>query len=529
MKKDQPSSDLIPSGWLWLIVVVILLGGPILMTWLNCGKTNAGLEVQLLQVNDVYEIAGIDNGTLGAMSRIATLKKQLLRRNPNTLLILAGDFISPSVFNNVRQDSAAVAGKQMIEAMNAAGFDLVIFGNHEFDFKYKVLQQRMDESSFQWLSSNVRRLADTATRPFQQQHHDLPTSWSKTFTDEEGRSATIGFIGLTLPDNPGDPKYASYTTTLAAAKELYDQLSKTCDAVVAVTHQDINDDVILADSIPELTAILGGHEHDMRFQKEGEVYITKAHANAKTAFQLKITFNGGDKRPTVVPSLIPIDSTLAKDPLTAAVVDKWMDVAKDYFKGLQFHPDSSVCPGFVTPLDGRDISIRSKPTNLSRFITSAMLWATRGYHTKAALMNAGSIRVDDIITPPVTEYSFLRALPYSGAIQVAWFRGFFLRTVLDSAARLTGDGAFLQFSDNTRKDPSTGKWTIDNRPLADSAVYPVAIADYLIKGRQKKLEFIKKGQPGVDSVFADPTGNAEIRSDVVKATIGYLRSSCPAH
>ena len=45
--------------------------------------------------------------------------------------------------------------QRLIEAMNAAGTDFAIFGNHEFDITEKELQQRINESTFQWISSNA--------------------------------------------------------------------------------------------------------------------------------------------------------------------------------------------------------------------------------------------------------------------------------------------------------------------------------------------------------------------------------------
>jgi 5'-nucleotidase len=524
--KNSWDSPIIPYVWLWVIIIVLFSVGPLVLTRIASRDQEAKLEVDLLQVNDVYEIAGLNNGSVGGMARIATLKKRLRRENSNVLLLLAGDFISPSVFNNVRPDSTAVAGKQMIDAMNAAGVDLVVFGNHEFDFSYNVLQQRMDESHFQWVASNVEHVTPAGPEPFQQLNKDIPASWTKTFTNGDGYSVTVGFLGLTISDNPGNPKYAVYTPTLEAARKMYKTLAGTCDAVIAVTHQNMADDEMLADSLPELTAIIGGHEHDGRFEKRGNVFITKADANTKTAYELKIVFEKNEKRPAVYPVLIHIDSSLTKDPLTAAVVEKWTNVAREYFKKQQINVDSPVCPGLTTWLDGRDQSVRFKPTNLSQIITDGMLWGTRQYHTQLALMNSGSIRVDDIIVPPVTEYSFVRALPYGGAIQVARFKGYFLTYVLDSASRLAGDGAFLQVSRNVHLDMATRRWEIGTTAIADSTVYTVAIADYLIKGLQKKLDFIKKGHPGVDSVFPGPSGS-EIRSDIVKTTIASLRSNCP--
>lgn len=43
----------------------------------------------------------------------------------------------------------------MIELMNALKMDFAVLGNHEFDFGSDELLQRMKESEFTWLGSNV--------------------------------------------------------------------------------------------------------------------------------------------------------------------------------------------------------------------------------------------------------------------------------------------------------------------------------------------------------------------------------------
>src|ERR1051325_3069852 len=60
-------------------------------------KTQCNVKVTLLQVNDVYQFAPVDQGTRGGLGRIMTLKRSILQENPNTLLLMSGDTISPSV------------------------------------------------------------------------------------------------------------------------------------------------------------------------------------------------------------------------------------------------------------------------------------------------------------------------------------------------------------------------------------------------------------------------------------------------
>src|SRR5437899_11997315 len=110
----------------------------------------ARLPLTILQLNDVYSTVPVDvPGGAGGLARVATLKQQLAAAGRTPLLVLAGDFLSPSVASSVFK------GEQMVASLNAAGLDLATLGNHEFDFGIDVLIQRMAEARWQWVISNV--------------------------------------------------------------------------------------------------------------------------------------------------------------------------------------------------------------------------------------------------------------------------------------------------------------------------------------------------------------------------------------
>src|SRR3981081_3426859 len=85
-------------------------------------KPDCTVKVTLLQVNDVYQFAPVDLGTRGGLARLLTLKKQIEKESPNTIFLLSGDTISPSV------ESITYKGAQMIDAWNTAELDYSTFG-----------------------------------------------------------------------------------------------------------------------------------------------------------------------------------------------------------------------------------------------------------------------------------------------------------------------------------------------------------------------------------------------------------------
>jgi len=54
----------------------------------------------ILQMNDIYEITPISGE--GGMARVKTVFERLKRKNPNTFIVVAGDFFSPSALGTAR-------------------------------------------------------------------------------------------------------------------------------------------------------------------------------------------------------------------------------------------------------------------------------------------------------------------------------------------------------------------------------------------------------------------------------------------
>lgn len=478
-------------------------------------KDDGKIDVSFVQINDVYEIAPLSGGKEGGMARVATLKKKYLQKNPNTFLVIAGDFVSPSVYNSLQYEGKPIRGKQMIEAMNAAGMDFAIFGNHEFDIKENELEDRINESNFQWISSNAFHKTKSGIVPFTHRNTDLPKTFILNVRDADGTTAKIGFIGLVLPFNKAD--YVSYTETLSIAKQLYNQLKDSVDAVVAITHQSIQEDEILAREIPGLAAILGGHEHDQRFEKIGNIYITKALANAKSAYIVNLQINKKKHQIKVTPKLEKINETVAIDSTTNAVVQKWQDIAEKNYASLGFDA-KKVLISSGEPLDGRETEVRSHPTNLTKLIIASIANAVPA--ADVVLMNAGSIRVDDVLQPPVTEYDILRSLPFGGGIREVDMKGSLLIKVLEQGKKNIGIGGYLLYNENLVN--ANDQWLLNHTPIDPNKVYHVALTDFLLTGKEANLDYLNPTNADIVKVYNAATSVNDPRSDIRLAVVKYL-------
>ena len=479
------------------------------------------ITVTFVQINDVYEIAPMQGGKVGGVARVATLKKEELAKNPNTVMVMAGDFFSPSVYNSLKYEGKRIRGKQMVESLNSAGLDLAVFGNHEFDIKEDELQDRINESTFKWIASNTFHQTKSGVAPFVKTNSSgqepFPETYIMDVQDKDGTKAKIGFIGLTLPFNKAE--YVSYTDQYEVAEKLYNQLKNSCDAVVAITHLSVDEDSILARRVPGLSLIMGGHEHDMQFKKIGDIYITKAHANAKSAYINYLTIDVKNKKTSVVPQLRMIDTTIAQDPATALVVKKWMDIGETNYQALGFNAQRVIREA-GEPLDGREDMIRSGKTNLTRIVVSAMEKAVPT--ADVVLLNSGSIRVDDILQMPITEYDIIRSLPYGGSIMEVDMRGSLLTKILEAGRNNVGSGGFLQYSSAVNYNPETKIWTLKEVPIDPKKAYHVGLADFLMTGGEANMGFLNKDNPDIIKIYPTPTSSSDLRSDSRLAIIKYM-------
>jgi 2',3'-cyclic-nucleotide 2'-phosphodiesterase (5'-nucleotidase family) len=466
-------------------------------------RDDGKIEVVFVQVNDVYEIAPISGGREGGMARVATLKKQYLQTNPNTFMVMGGDFVSPSIYNGLVYNGKRVRGAQMVETMNAAGMDFVCFGNHEFDITESELQDRINESGFTWISANAFHKTKEGVVPFKRttvtKAAEVPKSYIMKIKDKDGTTAKIGFIGLVLTTNRAD--YVSYDDPFTAVQQVYNQIKDSVDAVVAITHQDSTNDKKLAQQIPGLAAILGGHEHVGYLHKEGNVYISKAKSNARTAYVVKLNIDKKNKSFTVTPQVKNIDETIALDSTTDVVVKKWGGIVDKSYFDLGFDTKKVIIAS-GEPLEAReDVTYRGS-SNFTRLITDAI--ANACPQADVVMFNSGSLRLDDILTPPITEYDIIRSLPYGGGIREADMKGSLLIQILEAGRKNLYKGGWLQYSPVVY-DASTNSFTLNNAPIDVNKIYRVALNDFLFTGKEINLDFLNPNNPGIIKVYPPET------------------------
>lgn len=479
----------------------------------NAGASQSPLPdsvvpITLIHLNDVYEITPVSGGAEGGLARVATLRKQLLAENPNTFMMLAGDLFSPSALGTARVNGERLAGQQTVGVMNAIGLDFMTFGNHEFDLNQEQFLKRMGESQFTWVSSNV---FDASGQPFP----GVEPNHIFTVTGQNGQEVRVGIFGLTLGSNPKG--YVTYTDPFAAAAEQVAALREQVDILIALTHLAVESDTQLAQQLPQIDLIVGGHEHENMSVRPGPdlAPIYKADANARTVYIHNLLYDPQTGELQIDSRLQPITAAIPDDPEAQQEVNRWTGLGFEGFRADGFNPEQIITRVDI-PLDGLEASVRNHPTDLTDIIAQSMLNAAPG--TELAIFNGGSIRIDDIIPPgDITEYDVIRILPFGGKIVSVEMSGSLLKQVLEQGRANAGKGGYLQTANVTAG--ANGGWLINGEALDETRAYRVAINDFLLTGNEQGLDYLTPDNEGLTVL--------QEHDDVRAATIAQLRQTFP--
>lgn len=508
----------------FLFFLLFLISCSSKKAFVNNPNDDGLIEIVFLHVNDVYEIAPLPGDDKGGMARVATLKKQLLAKNKNTLAILPGDFVSPSVIGTLKDENGnKIKGAQMVDVMNVAGIDIVTFGNHEFDLDEEDLQKRLDESEFRWVSSNVLRNKKRRLKPFYKNKNEkrkkkekIPESIIQTFTDEDGTSVTLGFFGVTL-DVKQQP-YLAYEDPIQRSKAMVKELDSKVDLIFPITHLEIAEDLKLAKAIPRFPLVMGGHDHNQMRFLVGSTVVAKADANAKTAYVHTVKYNTIEKTYTVYSELITLDNNFDLDPQVDKRVKYWTSIAQKDLEKQGFSANEVVTI-LDEKLDATERTVRGGQCPIGAMVVESMNYVCEN-KVDAAILNSGSIRIDDILSGNLTQYDIIRILPYSGKIFEVEMTGVLLKKLLESSEANKGEGAYLQMT-GIEVDQASMTFKINGELLKTNRNYLIAMNDFLLAGYD--FDFFTKDNEGIIKV-TEPDENDLIKNDLRKAMIEYLKN-----
>lgn len=193
-----------------------------------------------------------EHGYITRQSKLQSEVQKARQAHPDgTLLISCGDVFEGSSENGVLGLSASH------DMLKAAGYDVATMGNHDFDHGTEVTRDWIKNIPTDMLVSNLK---DSKTGEL------LPNTMPSKVYDLNG--VKVGLIGATtqetisiLPKEKLEGLMIEDPTTAVKA-EVEKLKSQGIEVIGLVSHLGLPTDRKMADSVPELDFILGGHTHD---------------------------------------------------------------------------------------------------------------------------------------------------------------------------------------------------------------------------------------------------------------------------
>ena len=390
--------------------------------------TMAGKTV-ILHTNDVH-------GAVDGYAYIAQLKADYEAKGAEVILVDAGDYSQGKTYVSVTKGADAVT------MMNAAGYDVVTLGNHEFDYGYAQLKENMSKAKFKVVCADV--FNENGTPIFDANY---------TYTTKSG--VKVGFFGMETPEtqtkaNPALIKGLTFATGDAFTKAAADQVAalKDADVVICLAHLGIDAESApyrstdLYAAVKGIDFIIDGHSHTVMTKGEkGEPIQSTGTAFANIGV---IVIDNATKK-IESNSLFEIKEDTAKDATVAAAAQKIIDrIDKEY--GAVFAKSEVELNGAKAPNGNRD-----SETNNGDLITDAMIWKVmqnkEGLTVDAdhvvAITNGGGIRA--AIKPgDVTKKDINTVLPFGNTVAVIYVTGAELLEALEASTYSLPIGGFPQ-------------------------------------------------------------------------------------
>jgi len=250
--------------------------------------------------------------------------------------------------------------------------------------------------------------------------------------------------------------------------------------VILLSHSKHRTDRAIATAVPELAAIIGGHDQILLFpfRKVGEVPVFQAFEKGRYLGRIDLAISPVTRKARLVSAdYLPVMAAVDPDPEIAAVVAA-------YHSRLDKMFTATIGQSGVF-LDGERQNVRYVETNLGNFVTDLMRENTGA---QVALLNSGSLRAS-IPAGPVTLEDVFKSLPYANEIVLIQLTGEELLQVLTRSVAgkpEDEDGGFLQVSGlrytirgHAVENVRVGR---EDAPLSPSKKYHVAITDFLKSG-----------------------------------------------
>lgn len=451
----------------------------------------------------------------GAAARAALLGRLRGSDRARTLLLDAGDVFQGTPYFTFYR------GKPDYTLMTRMGYDAGILGNHDLDDGPAAWRRAATSARFPLLSANLFGAAESswALGDSVSAEDRKGARWVGRLKVPDGttlRYLTRRFTIVTLPTGLRVAIFGLVTgdvTTIVAvrpnagvavgdpiavAKRLVPELRGQADVVIAVTHLGVDVDRKLAERVPGIDLIVGGHSHTPiktpilvhNATPNGYDGTVIVQAGSRGVYLGRIALYLKGRTPLrYAGALVPVNPADGQDPSVLSYLKPFADSMSVLTDRAVFETAQAI------PASG----LRDGETPLGNFVADV---ARDVGQAEVGIVNSGGIRAP-LPQGRVTAGDIYSVVPFDNEVAVVKMPGWQLRQLLDFGARRLGKGGFPQVSGvsfTIRGDHATDI-KVNGRVLESERVYRVATIDFLIGGGDGYTIFAKAGEPEHSGIY----------------------------
>ncbi len=337
--------------------------------------------ITIYHTNDIHGKLNSTYNEDGTLSQIGMDVLASAKENtPNSLLVDSGDVSQGQLI------TAQSKGAFAFTMMNAAGYDVMTLGNHEFDYGVDQLLSNVKTAKFPVLAANVKRDGSLLLKGVQSGIDGYDGNGASVIKTVAGKK--IGFFGITTTEtayktNPNNLKGTTFDSETETAQAQADALKAAgADLVVGIMHVGIDassdpTSTKVAQETTGIDIILDGHSHSLDNEqvknKDGSktVYIDQTGTGAANVGVLQISFDANDQPTITSENESPADfgKKFKADQKVTAVYDE-ADKALDPLRKTVIGKSENTLYGGT--YEGQNVC-RADETNLGSLIGDAMV------------------------------------------------------------------------------------------------------------------------------------------------------------
>ena len=408
---------------------------------------------------------------VGGFLELSWMIDSLRKAKGTTLLLDGGDVMTGSPISEI--DYMGSAGGGLFAMMNEIGYDAWTVGNHDLDISQDNLREHVKIAKFATLSANLQD--SLGNLPFGQAPYVI--------VKKDG--LRIGIIGLITRElfevtNTNNLRGLKLASSHEVVQSIIDRISAETDLIIALTHQGVYDDSVLAVSTRGLNVIIGGHSHTrMKAPKRiNDVVISQAGSNCENLGELELTIE--NKKVTAFRGqLLPlwVSHSYKEGPLANLVREFSEKIDAEYNE-------------VIGTLQTDWTRASRRESNVGNFVSDAI---REGASADMAVTNSSGIR-RDVSAGPLQKLDVFELLPFRNMLctftlsgsEVRAFAQRYATGLIDGSASTQLSGLRCEWK-NVNGEAVISKLTIRGTDVVDTASYTCATSDFLINQGSKYL------------------------------------------